>query len=143
MATIEPDPDPREASTRLKAVADARRAVRDRPWPVWLYPLNALLLGGLALAGLLGSAMLATVVALVLGVALAALNYRAGRLIGTPFAIPSSTGFRALVAASGAFVIVSLFTRAAGLEWVIMVCAVGAVICYGLGSILHYRSTRR
>lgn len=143
METINPDPGPREASAGLDAAADARRAVRDRPWPLWLYPINALLLGGLALAGLLRSSMLATLVVLILGIALAALNYRAGRLIGTPFAIPTSLGFRILVAVSGAFVLVSLLARGADLEWAIIVCAVGAVISYGLGSVLHYRSTHR
>jgi len=80
---------------------------------------------------------------LVLGVALAALNYWAGRLMGTPFAVPTSRGFRVLAALSGAFVIVSLFVRAADLEWAIIVCAAGAAISYGLGSVLHYRSTHR
>ncbi|GLU48424.1 hypothetical protein [Nocardiopsis ansamitocini] len=143
METINPNPDPREAAAGLDAAAGARRAVRDRPWPVWLYPINAILLGGLALAGLLHSSMLATFVVLIIGIALAALNYWAGRLMGAPFVIPTSTGFRILGAVSGAFVIGSLFARAAGLEWVIVVCAIGAVASYGLGSILHYRSTHR
>lgn len=141
METINPDPDPREAAARLDAAADARRAVQDRPWPIWLYPINALLLGGLALAGLLRSSLLAALIVLIIGIALAALNYWAGRLIGTPFAIPTSLGFRILVAASGAFVIVSLLARAADLERVVIVCAIGAVLSYGLGSVLHYRST--
>ncbi|MFS8479339.1 MAG: hypothetical protein FWJ93_10370 [Micromonosporaceae bacterium] len=143
METIDRNPDPHEASAGLEAVAEAQRAVRDRPWPLWLYPTNALLLGGLALTGLVESSMLASLVMLVLGVALAALNYWAGRLMGTPFAVPTSRGFRVLAALSGAFVIVSLFVRAADLEWAIIVCAAGAAISYGLGSVLHYRSTHR
>lgn len=143
METINSTPDPGEASDGLDAVADAQRAVRDRPWPLWLYPLNAFLLGGVALAGLIRSSMLAAFVVIILGTALAALNYWAGRLIGTPFAVPTSRGFRILAAASGAFVIVSLFARAADLEWVIIVCSAAAAISYGLGSVLHHRSTRR
>ncbi|WBB65121.1 hypothetical protein [Micromonospora sp. WMMD812] len=143
METIDPNSDPHEASAGLKAVADAQRAVRDRPWPLWLYPANALVLGGLALTGLVESSMLAAFVVLVLGVALAALNYWAGHLMGTPFAVPTSRGFRILAALSGAFVIVSLFARAADLEWAIIVCVAGAAISYSLGSVLHYRSTHR
>ena len=64
METIDRNPDPHEASAGLEAVAEAQRAVRDRPWPLWLYPANALLLGGLALTGLEPS-MLASLVMLV------------------------------------------------------------------------------
>lgn len=142
MATIDSSPDPREASAELDAVADVRRAVRDRPWPLWLYPTNALLLGGLALSGLLDSSMLAAFVVLTLAVALAGLNYWAGRLIGTPFAVPTSLGFRILVAAAGVFVIVSVLARTADLDWAVA-CAAGAAFSYGLGSVLHFRSTRR
>jgi hypothetical protein len=142
METIDPNLDPREASASLDAVADAQRAVRDRPWPLWLYPVNTLLLGGLAVTGLAHSSMLAAIAAVILGVGLVALNYGAGRLMGTPFAIPTNRGFRILVALSGAFVIASLVARAGNQGWAIIVCAAGAAISYGLGSVLHYRSTR-
>ena len=143
METIGPNPDPREAAAELDAAGHAQRAVRDRPWPTWLYPINATLLGGVALAGLLRSSMLAAVLVVVLASALAALNYWAGRLMGTPFAIPTSTGFHVLAAASGLFIIGSLFARSAGLDWVIVAFAAGAVVSYGLASVVHYRSTRR
>lgn len=141
METI--DPDPREAAAGLDAVAAARRAVQDRPWPIWLYPTNAILLGGLALAGLLHPSILAASVTLIIGIVLAALNFWAGRLMGTAFAIPTSTGFRVLVAVSGVFVVVSVFARVAGAEWGIVGCALGAVVSYGAGSLVHYRSTHR
>lgn len=143
METIDSSPDPRAASSALDAVAEAQRAVRDRPWPLWLYPLNALLLGGVALAGLIRPSMVAALVVLVLGATLAAVNHWAGRRMGTPFAVPTSRGFRILAAASGAFVIASLFARDAALEWAVIACAGGAVIAYSLGSVLHYRSTHR
>ena len=58
--------------------------------------------------------------------------------MGTPFAVPTSRGFRVLAALSGVFVIVLLFVRAADLQWAIIVCAAGAAISYSLGSVLHY-----
>jgi len=142
METIYPEPDPQQAAADLDAVADARRAVRDRRWPLWLYPTNALLLGALALAGLVDSSMLATFILLPLGVALARFNYWAGRRMGTPFAVPTSRGFRVLVALSGLCVLLSVFARAADLPWLIIACAVAAVISYGAGAALHHRSTR-
>lgn len=142
METIDPTPDPGEAAAALGAVSDAQAAVRDRPWPIWLYPINALLLGGVALAGLVDSAAIGALVIGVLAVCLVALNYGAGRHMGTPFAIPTSRGFRVLVAAASAFVIGALFARLAGLDWVIIACAVGATSCYAVGAVLHVRSTR-
>ncbi len=143
METIEAQPDPRDAASGLDAVADAQRAVRSRPWPLWLYPSNALLLGALALAGIIDSSMIAALVVVALGGTFSALNYWAGRRMGTPFAIPASRAFRSLVAVSAVFVILSLFTREAGLEWATVPCAAGATLSYGLGSVVHYRSTRR
>src|SRR5699024_10581733 len=128
-------------SEELSAVADAQRAVRDQPWPVWLYPTNALLLAGLALTGLLASSMLAAFTALILGVSLVVVNYWAGRRMGTPFAVPTSRSFRALLVVSAIFLIASLFASDANLEWAIIGCAAGAAISYGIGSIVHYRST--
>lgn len=143
METTVPNPDRHEAAAALAGVADVRRAVRDRPWPVWLYPTNALLLGGLALAGLVQSSMLGSLIVLALGTAIAALNYWAGRLIGTPFAIPTNRGFRILAALSAVFVIASLFARAADLGWAIVACAAAATVSYSVGSVLHRRSTHR
>ncbi len=142
METIEQTPDPRDAAARLAAAADAQRAVRDRPWPIWLYPANALLLGGVALAGLIPSSMVGAIAVLIIASAMAALNLFAGRRIGTPFAIPTSRGFRILVTASAAFVIGALLARAAEVEWAIIACAVAAMLSYAIASVLHHRSTR-
>jgi|GEM_PF-3297118 len=143
METIHGAPDPREASAQLDAIAQAERQVRDRPWPLWLYPSNAVLLGGLALVGLLESSMLVAIVTVVIAVGFVALNYVAGQRIGTPFAIPSSRGFRTLVAVSAACVIASLAARIGGWDAAIIGCAVAAVVSYVAASVLHYRATRR
>ncbi|WP_413316675.1 hypothetical protein AA0Z99_08535 [Agrococcus sp. 1P02AA] len=143
METIEQTPDRGDAAASLAAVAAAERAVRDRPWPLWLYPANALLLGGVAIAGLIPSSMIGAIVVVALASAMAALNYGAGRRMGTPFAIPTSRGFRILVAASGAFVLLAMLARAAELPWAIIACTVGAIVAYALASVLHLRSTRR
>lgn len=143
METNHSNPDPREAAAALDAVADAQRVVRDQPWPLWLYPANALLLGALVLAGLAHDSRLSSIATLVCAVTLALLNYWAGRLIGTPFAIPTSRGFLALVILAGVFMLASVFARGTGATWFIVFCAAGAVVSYGLGSVLHYRSTRK
>lgn len=59
------------AADGLDAIAAARRAVRDQPWPTWLYPTNALLLGAITLTSLLDSSMMASLLILVLGVGVA------------------------------------------------------------------------
>ncbi|GIF75099.1 hypothetical protein [Asanoa siamensis] len=143
METNGPGPSRYEAANDLAAIAHVQRAVRNRPWPIWLYPANALLLGGLALTGLIESSALAALVALALACSLAAVNYRVGRAIGTPYAIPSSRGFRVLAALSAAFVIVSVLVPADGPRWLILAGAAGAVISYTAGAAVHVRSTRR
>jgi hypothetical protein len=143
METTGRSPSRREAATGLAAIAHAQRAVRDRPWPLWLYPTNALLLGGVALTGLIESSVFAALVALALGSVLAAVNYWAGHALGTPYAISTSRGFRMLAALSGAFVIASVLAPADGPGWLVLAGAAGAVISYSVGSAVHYRSTHR
>ncbi|TFV82073.1 hypothetical protein E4V99_14165 [Microbacterium sp. dk485] len=142
METIDPTPGPGEAAAALDAVAEAQTAVRDRPWPMWLYPINAVLLGGVALAGLVDSSAIGALLIGVLAFCLVAVNYGAGRQVGTPFAIPTSRGFRVLVTAAAAFVVGALLARLADLDWVIIACAVGAASSYAVGAVLHFRSTR-
>lgn len=141
METIDPSPGRHEAAADLVAVADAQRAVRDRPWPIWLYPANALLLGATALTPLLGSARLGAWV--VLGLWVFILNYWAGHLIGTPFAIPTSRGFRLAVAVAALFLITAMAAGSLGPLWLVVGCAASTVISYGVGSVFHHRSTRR
>lgn len=143
METIPSHPDRHTASAALDVVAEARRAVRDRPWPLWLYLSNAVLLAGVALTGLIETPIAFALVAGVLAMGLAALNYWAGTRMGTPFAIPTSPGFRICAITAGAFVIASLLARGAGLPWVVVLCAGGVLISYGLGAAFHRKSTRR
>lgn len=135
--------DPREAAAQLDDAAAAARAIRDTPWPAWLYPTNALLLGGLALDSLVRPSILAALLVIVLAVGFVAINFWAGRRIGAPFAIPTSAGFRILAAIAAVLVLASLFTRELEGPWPTVACAVGAVASYGIGSVLHWRSTRR
>lgn len=127
----------------LDAIAAARRAVRDQPWPTWLYPTNALLLGAITLTSLLDSSMMASLLILVLGVGVALINYQAGRLMGTPYAVPTSKVFLGFVILAGASTATAVVLRETLSEQGIIACASGAVISYGLGSVVHYRSTRR
>jgi len=143
METIESTPDPRSAASDLHAIVDAQRAVRDRPWPLWLYPCNAALLGGIALCGLIDSSMIGALVVLALALGLVALNSLAGRIMGTPFAIPTSWLFRVLVIASAVFVILSIPARTLGSDAAVIACAVAAAACYGVGAVVHARRTRR
>lgn len=143
MATIDPPPNHDTAMADLDAVADAQRLVRDRRWPAWLYPANALLLGAIALTPMLPEpTMLGGWIVLLLGVFL--LNYWAGHLIGTPFAVPTSRGFRAALAAAVLFLVAAMtIGHLGGPPSLALACAAGTMISYGIGSVVHYRSTRR
>lgn len=138
MATIDPIPSRHQAAADLDAVAKAQRAVRDRPWPMWLYPVNVLLLGAIAL---LGSTSFVALV--VLGLLVGVVNYGAGYLMGTPFAVPTSRGFLAATTAAMLFLVAAMIAGFAGLSWLVVLCAAATAISYAVGSILHYRSTRR
>ncbi|WP_434739488.1 hypothetical protein [Micromonospora sp. SH-82] len=140
MESIEPTPNRHQAAADLDAVAAAQHAVRNRPWPRWIYPANALLLGAMALTPLLESARLGAWITL--GIAVFALNYWAGHQIGTPFAIPTSRGFLAAVALSAVFLATAMIAGDADATWLVVACAAGTSISYTIGSVLHHRSTR-
>lgn len=141
METKERPPGPTEAAADLFAVAAARRAVRDRPWPIWLYAANTLLLGAMATTPLLPDRA-ALAAWMVSGIGVFALNFWAGHRIGTPFAIPTSRGFGAAVAVSALFLAAALVVGDAnGAQWVVLACAAGTALSYAAGSLIHYRST--
>lgn len=143
METIASTPDPTEAAADLDSVADAQRAVRDRPWPLWLHPANAMLVGVFSLTPLLDEparviAFAATCLALLV------LNFGAGHRIGTPFAIPTGAGFLAGLAVAAFFLAGAMLVNTFdGPAWGVVVCAAGASVSYAIGAIFHYRSTRR
>ena len=137
-----PYPDPVAARAALDDVAAAQRAVRDTPWPVWLYPVNALLLGALSLTALLGDQR--STAALAVSLTLVVTNLAAGYRMGTPYAVPTSRAFLTCVAASAACLVAAL--AAAELTdrtWPVVVLALGATGSYLVGAVFHRRSTAR
>lgn len=135
-------PNPAEARNALASIEDVQRAVRDTPWPTWLYPVNAILLGATALTSLLqehrSSALLAVVLTVV------GVNVTAGYRMGTPWALPTSRGFLAAVVASAlclvtAMVISDLTER----TWPVVILAIAATAIYLAGGVVHRRSTGR
>ena len=135
-------PDPAEAREALASIERAQRAVRDTPWPTWLYPVNAVLVGAMALASLLqehGNTALLAIAAAIVGV-----NVTAGYRMGTPWALPTSRVFLAAVAASTLCVVAAI--AVAGLTergWPVVVLAIAATVIYLVGGVGHRRSTGR
>ncbi|MEV0902034.1 hypothetical protein [Actinoplanes sp. NPDC049802] len=133
-------PNPAEAREALADIDTAQRAVRDTPWPTWIYPVNALLLGAMTLTFALGDDGL--VLLLAAGAALMAVNVLAGYRMGAPYTLPTSRVFLALAGAStmclfAAFVVAELTTQARP----IVVLAVAAAAFYLAGGVVHRRST--
>lgn len=138
----QPTPDGAEAAAALAAIDRSQRAVRDTPWPVWIYPVNALLLGAMALTPLAepsdSSALLAVAVTIIVA------NLAAGWHNGVPFALPTSRGFVSAVALSALFLVLALVVADLVDSAVpVVALAVAAAATYGVGSIIHYRSTHR
>ncbi|WP_432520990.1 hypothetical protein [Kineococcus sp. SYSU DK006] len=140
MASTGGRPDPDEARAALAGIQQVQRAVRDTPWPTWLYPTNALLLGAMTLTFLLEQHRTAAFLAVALVVA--AVNLVAGYRMGAPWALPTSRLFLAAVAAAGACVVAALvladLTRS---SWPVLVLAVAATALYSAGAVAHRRST--
>jgi Kef-type K+ transport system membrane component KefB len=142
MENVSRGPDPAEARDALASIRDVQRAVRDTPWPTWLYPVNAVLLGALALTPVLHehrSSVLLAVALTVMGV-----NGTAGYRMGTPWALPTSRGFLAAVVASvscvvAAFAVTDLTER----TWPVVVLAIATTAIYLAGGVIHRRSTGR
>ncbi|MDV6261854.1 hypothetical protein [Rhodococcoides yunnanense] len=136
-------PTSSEASAALDDIDRVQRAVRDTPWPVWLYPVNAVLLGSMALTPLLAD--VGRIIALLtLAAVTLAVNMITGYRMGTPWALPTSRGFLAAVAVSVAFIVVALaFAQPSLPAWALILLAIAAATTYSIGSLVHYRSTRR
>jgi hypothetical protein len=135
-----PVPNPAEAREALASIDTAQRAVRNTPWPTWIYPVNALLLGAMTLTFAFGED--GFVYLLAAGAALMAVNVLAGYRMGTPYTLPTSRVFLALVGAStaclfAAFAVSELTAQA----WPIVVLAVAAAAFYLAGGVAHRRST--
>jgi hypothetical protein len=143
MESIGRTPDRAEAREALASIDRSQKAVRDTPWPTWIYPVNAALIGIMALtflapeprrfAALIGVAFLIVVV-----------NLTAGYRMGTPWTLPTSRAFLAAVAASGLCVLAAFFVADnTDLTWPVVALAVAATALYLAGSVAHRRSTGR
>lgn len=143
MESIGRTPDPAEAREALASIDRVQRAVRDTPWPTWIYPVNAVLMGAMALATLTpeGRRPIALMAAALLTVAV---NVTAGYRMGTPWTLPTSRVFLAAVAASGLCVLAATAVAdSAGPSWPIVALAAAAAAFYLAGSVAHRRSTGR
>jgi hypothetical protein len=142
MENIERRPDPAEAREALESIERAQRAVRDTPWPTWIYPVNATLVAGMALTSLLPqhrSTALLAVALTIIGV-----NVTAGYRMGTPWALPTSRAFLAAVAASALCVVAAIgVADVTERAWPIVVLAVAAAVIYLAGGVAHRTSTGR
>lgn len=142
MESINSVPDAAAAAKALAEIESAQRAVRDTPWPVWLYPVNAVLLGAMALTTLLDEHSSKALLAIALAVL--AVNVLAGLRIGTPWALPTSRGFLTAVAVSVGLLVAAMVTSdLTDRAWPVVLLAVGTTVSYLIGSALHHRSTRR
>jgi len=130
-----------EARSTLAEMEAAQRAVRDTPWPTWLYPVNALLLGAYTLHALIEDEWRFAVSVGIAGTILA-LNVIVGKRMGTPWILPTSRGFLACVCLAAACMVAAVVL---GHEHPVLIIAlaVAATVLYLLGSVLHHRSTHR
>ncbi|MCI2239525.1 hypothetical protein MO973_39025 [Paenibacillus sp. TRM 82003] len=135
-------PSPAEAREALAGVESAQRAVRDTPWPTWIYPVNALLLGAMALTSLLTEDR--RTVFLAVAFTIVGVNMAAGYRMGAPWTVPTSRGFLAAVAAAGACVLAAfLVAELTELAWPVVALAVAATTAYLVAGVVHRRSTGR
>lgn len=135
-------PDPSEAHEALAEIESAERAVRDVPWPLWLYLVNAVLLGSMALTLLLGEQRFWALIA-VAGATIA-VNSLASRLLDIPWAVPTSRVFTTALLVTAVLlvgaVVITSFTDAA---WPVIACAIGAAVVYLIGCAFHHRKATR
>ncbi|OJF12524.1 hypothetical protein [Couchioplanes caeruleus] len=133
-------PNSVEAREALAHIDTAQRAVRDAPWPTWIYPVNALLLGAMTLTFALGDD--GFVFLLATSAALIAVNMLAGYRMGAPFTLPTSRAFLASAGAAGACVLTAFIAADLTAQpWPIVVLAIAAAAFYLAGGVAHRRST--
>lgn len=141
MENKRPALDPSQAADALAAIDRDQRAVRDTPWPLWLYPVNTVLLVALGLSFLAPERALWVTLLIVLAVVGA--NLLAGRVNGAPFALPTSRAFLGLVAVSG-FLLVASHAAARELDTALgnVALSLAAGATYAVACWVHHRSTR-
>ncbi|MFI1995575.1 hypothetical protein [Actinoplanes sp. NPDC020271] len=133
-------PSPAEAREALANIETVQRAVRDTPWPAWIYPVNALLLGAMTLTFAFGDD--GFVFLLAGGAVLIAVNMLAGYRMGTPFTLPTSRVFLSLcLTAIGCLLAAFTVAELTAQRWPIIVLAVAATALYLAAGVVHRRST--
>lgn len=142
MENIDRPPNAQEAREALVDIQTVQRAVRNTPWPSWLYLVNAALLGALVLTLLLEEQQ--AVVFTAVAVVVVAVNVVAGYRSGAPWVLPTSLAFFVAVAVAvaglcvfGAFAVAGL----PGMSWLVVVLAACAMASYVLGAVAHRRSS--
>lgn len=130
-----------EARSALAEMEAAQRAVRDTPWPTWLYPVNALLIGAYALHALIEDAWRLAVAMGIAG-AILAINIIVGKRMGTPWILPTSRSFLTCVALAAACMVTAVVLGHEHPVPVITLAAAAALL-YLLGAAFHHRSTHR
>lgn len=145
---VGPDPaglDPAQARAALAGIQQVQRAVRDTPWPTWLYPVNAALLGALTLTFALQAHRTAAFLAVALAVV--GVNALAGYRMGTPWALPTSRLFLGAVAAAGGCVlaaaVASDLAEGTARSRLVLLLALAASALYLAGAVAHRRCTGR
>lgn len=142
MENIDRAPDSAAAQDALDEVDSAQRAVRDTAWPTWLYPVNAVLIGAMALTALLDDYRL--IMLLAVSFASVGVNMAVGYRTGVPRALPTSRGFLASVAVAVACILAAwLAADLTDRAWPVVALAASAAGSYLIGSVAHRRSTSR
>jgi hypothetical protein len=142
MESIGRVPDPAEAREALASIEDAQRTLRNTPWPTWLYPVNAALVGGMAATPLLGDHRTTALLAVALTTVV--VNMAAGYRMGTPWILPTSRAFLSAVAVSALLVVVAIVVAdLTAHAWPVAALAVAAAVTYLAGSVAHRASTGR
>jgi hypothetical protein len=140
MESVERPIDPAEAREALAGIDRAQRTVRDTPWPAWIYLVNAMLVGGMALTPLLQehrSTALLAVALTIIGV-----NVAAGYRMGAPWILPTSRVFLAAIAVSTLCVVTAVaLADPAGRAWPVVALAVAATVIYLGGGVAHRTTT--
>lgn len=135
-------PDPAEAQAALADIENAERAVRDVPWPIWLYLANAVLLGAIAASFLVDTAAPGALLAV--AVATITVNVLAARQLNIPWAVPTNRVFQASCVSAAVFLVAAAVISAlADSRWPIVACSIGAAVVYLVGCAFHHRNATR
>lgn len=142
MENNDPTIDPEEARAALADIDGAEHAVRDVPWPAWLYLANAFVLLVLPATQVLPGRWPAVAILIIL--AQVYVNRWAGERYSIPWAVPSDVAFRiccfsALALSCGGFLVAS-FTEP---TWYTTFAGVVAAPLYLLGCVRHHRKATR